>query len=334
MTTEPTPVGGPWYDDIAVGDRFDGAPGVTLTDGLAAAHRAIVGGRFHLASDADLSRKVTGKALASAAIVWDTAIGQSTLVTGRAIANLFYRGLVLRSLPAIGDTLRTSTRIIGKRAAGQRADRSPRGLVVMHIVTTDQRGETVLDFHRCAMIAARANADSVAGEGELEPPALALEAATFQPAIRNWNLGAFRAAVPGPHFVGVKTGAKWRVDSGDVVSSAPELARLTHNLAGVHHDAGAAEGQRLVYGGHTIGLAATQVTRALPALVTILGWASCDHTGPVREGDTLFSQIEVERTEALREGGLVHLRVIVEARAPGAPTGRPVLDWRLVGLMA
>ena len=51
-----------------------------------------------------------------------------------------------------------------------------------------------------------------------------------------------------------------------MVSSAPELARLTLNIAMVHHDAAASAGGRLVYGGHTIGIAAAQATRALPNL--------------------------------------------------------------------
>ena len=69
------------------------------------------------------------------------------------------------------------------------------------------------------------------------------------------------------------------MSSGDVVSSAPELARLSLNIAATHHDERVA-GQRLVYGGHTIGLAPAQATRALPNLVTVVSWDSCDHTGP------------------------------------------------------
>ena len=50
------------------------------------------------------------------------------------------------------------------------------------------------------------------------------------------------------------------VIGGDVVTSASELARLTLDIAQVHHDARAGGGRRLVYGGHTIGIAAAQVT--------------------------------------------------------------------------
>jgi len=327
-------VGGPWYDDLSVGDRFDDAPGITLTDGLTAAHRAIVGGRLHLASDSELSQKVAGMALAPPMLVWDTSIGQSTLVTGRAIANLFYRGLILRRHPAIGDTLRTKTRIVGLRPSTARPGRSPRGLVVMQIVTTDQNGAVVLDYHRCALLPARDSAPIKTG-GEMEPPLTPLDKTSLAPAIAAWNLAAFREGVPGPHFTAIESGVSYRVEAGDLVSSAPELARLTLNLAAVHHDSAAtADGKRLVYGGHTIGLAAAQVTRALPGLVTFLGWASCDHTGPVHEGDTLNSEITVEKCEALPVGGLVHLRVQVNARGAGTTESTPVLDWRLVGLMA
>lgn len=112
---------------------------------------------------------------------------------------------------------------------------------------------------------------------------------------------------------------------GDVVSSAPELARLTLNIAATHHDSRVG-GQRLVYGGHTIGLALAQATRLLPNLVTVLGWESCDHTGPVHEGDTLYSELHVESARS----GVLGLRSVVYAA--GVEAGRPVLDWRFSAL--
>lgn len=89
--------------------------------------------------------------------------------------------------------------------------------------------------------------------------------------------------------------------TGDVVSSAPELARLSLNIAATHHD-WRSGGQRLVYGGHTIGIAMAQATRLLPNVASILSWASCDHTGPVHEGDTLYSDLHVEDAVALPDG--------------------------------
>ena len=117
---------------------------------------------------------------------------------------------------------------------------------------------------------------------------------------------------------------RWR--GADVVSAAPELARLTVNIAAAHHDA--AGGERLVYGGHAIGLALSQACRAIPNIVTVASWASCDHTGPVREGDSLTSRVEVTDVAPLATGGLVSLRSTVES-ARG-----PVLDWRFTVVLA
>ena len=133
----------------------------------------------------------------------------------------------------------------------------------------------------------------------------------------------------GPHFDPAIVGTVLQ-GTADVVSSAPELARLTLNIAATHHDSRVG-GQRLVYGGHTIGLALAQVTRALPNLATVLGWASCDHTGPVHEGDTLYSEIHVEGTEPLLggRGAVLSLKSLVYA--VGEPD-RQVLDWRFTAL--
>ena len=99
-----------------------------------------------------------------------------------------------------------------------------------------------------------------------------------------------------------------------------------------------ASGRRLVYGGHTIGLAAAQALRALPALVTIVAWQGCDHLAPVFEGDTLTSTLELERVEpvpAAGGGALLYLRSRVAARRAG-DAGEPVdaLDWRFVAVGA
>jgi aspartate-semialdehyde dehydrogenase len=61
--------GGPYFDDLAVGQVFDWAPCVTLTAGMAAVHQAIVGDRLRLPLDADLSTAVTGAPAALAPVL-------------------------------------------------------------------------------------------------------------------------------------------------------------------------------------------------------------------------------------------------------------------------
>jgi acyl dehydratase len=329
---------GPYFDELAVGQEFGSAPGLTLTAGLAAAHQAITGDRLALALDHELCHQVTGGGpLASPSLVWDVAIGQSTLVTQHVKANLFYRGLAFHRAPRLGDTLRTSTRVVALRQNRPRAGRAPTGLAVLRITTTDQQRRPVLDFWRCAMLPLRDPARQTGHADELESAGYPVSPATLQALAGGWRLDRFARQTGGPRLAELRKGQSWPVPGGDVVSSAAELARLTLNVAVVHHDAAAAGGRRRVYGGHVIGLALAQAARSLPSIVTVAAWDGCDHLGPVHEGDTLHSTITVEQVDDLPDGGgLVHLRSQVRAEEPGSAESAPrdVLDWRYVAVVA
>ena len=329
-------VEGPYFDELAVGQEFAGAPGLTLTVGLAAVHRAITGDRLALALDGELCREVTGGGLiASPALVWDVAIGQSTVVTQHAKANLFYRGLAFRRVPVLGDTLRTVTRVVALRQNQPREGRAPTGLAVLQISTVDQESRPVLDFWRCAMLPLREATRWTGHADELDPAVPKDPPAGLGALVGGWRLDRFAQRSAGPRHSALRAGQSWPAVGGDVVSAAPELARLTLNLAMVHHDAAAAGGPRLVYGGHAIGLALAQATRSLPSIVTVAAWHGCDHLGPVHEGDTLYSTISVEQVDHLPGGGgLVHLRSLVRADASGGLAPRDVLDWRYVAVVA
>ncbi|PWU62264.1 acyl dehydratase [Micromonospora globispora] len=328
-------VRGPYFEELVPGQVFDTAPALTLTPGLVAQHRAIVGSRLRMTLDATLSRRVAGGEVVGPDAVWDTVIGQSTLATQNVRANLFYRGLVFWRVPMIGDTLTSTTVVEGLRQNRKREGRAPTGLAALRISALDQHGRTVLDFHRCAMIPLGDPSVDTGHADDLDRIGAETSAMDDAMPCGDWDIEAFRLAVPRcVGFDDVHLGETWEVVGGDVVSSAPELARLTLNVAAVHHDAGAAGGERLVYGGHTIGVAFAQLTRALPDVVCVVGWKSCSHLAPVREGDTLHSMIQVEGKRALAHGGLLDLRIITSASPRGgSELGAPVLDWRLVVLM-
>jgi acyl dehydratase len=283
-----------------------------------------------------LSAAVTGseRPLAHPALVWDVAIGQSTLLTQRVIGNLFYRGLVLRRAPEIGDTLHTSTEVVALRQNSPKPGRAATGLAVLRVRTTDQQDRRVLDFWRCAMLPLSDPGRRTGHADSLDAIPSELDPATLGDAVADWCFEPLRDGGDGD--VLPAPGTVWRLLGGDVVSAAPELARMTLNVAVAHHDARQA-GRRLVYGGHTIGIAAAHVTRVLPNLVTFVAWHGCDHTGPVLEGDTLSSEIELERVQPLpgnHGGRLVHLRCRVSATRGEPAETVGVLDWRPVAVIA
>ncbi|WP_343603119.1 MaoC family dehydratase [Mycobacterium sp.] len=323
--------GGPYFEELRVGQVFSAAPSMTLTSGLAAVHQSILGDRLRLPLDAELSTAVTGSALAHPGLVCDVAIGQSTVVTARVKANLFYRGLVFHRFPAIGDTLSTRTEVVGLKTNSVTPGRAPTGLAALRMTTVDQADRLVLDFYRCAMLPLSPDAESSAAPHTDDLSAIGADPAPAPPAAGDWNGEVFRRRVPGPHFDPDMAGTVLH-SSADVVSGAAELARLTLNIAAVHRDS-RVSGRRLVYGGHTIGLALAQATRLLPNVATVLSWQSCAHTGPVHEGDTLYSELHVESAELTEHGGVLGLRSLVFAVGnPETEPDRQVLDWRFSAL--
>jgi acyl dehydratase len=320
-----TLVRGPYFDELTPGQRFDTAPAVTLTSGLQSTHAAIVGNRVPLTLDHELGRAVAGGPLAGPALVWDVSIGHSTLVTQHVRANLFYRGLWFHRQPLIGDTLRTTTLVEALRENSRRADRPPTGLAVLRITTVDQLGRTVLDYRRCAMILLSPEAAPTTWADDMTKPSVASDALDPLTSVAEWDVSALGSRGTSAWEVG----ASLDVVGGDVVTGGPELARLTGNIARVHHDREAAGGDRLVYGGHVIGLAFHHACQALPGLVTVAGWHGCDHLAPVREGDLLTSSVTVELVQELANG-LSALTLLVTSSVAGTP----VLSWRPVVLVA
>lgn len=317
-------VGGPFFDELEIGQVFDSAPGMTLTEGRAAAHQAIVGDRWRLALDDHLAGQLAGGPVASPSFVTNAAIGQTTLVTQRVRANLFYRRFALLRQPLIGDTLRTTTTVVGLRENARKEGRRSTGLAALHMQTVDQEGRAVIDFFRCAMLPLTPGSGPTGRHDDLDQIGADLPAIDPAALVPDWDRDGYAAAVSRELPA---VGEEFELAAGDVVSSAPELARLTLNVAAVHHDRFAGGGQRLVYGGHTIALASAQLTRALPDLVTMLSWKSCDHTGPVHEGDTLTTRFTVEAVTPTRGWQVLDLRAEVLADRE-----RPVLDWRFAAL--
>jgi acyl dehydratase len=326
-------IGGPYFEDLECGQVYD-APALTVSWGHAALHQAIAGDRLLLPLDAALSREVTGNddALVHPNLVCDVAIGQSTIPTQRVLGNLFYRGLVLLRQVFRGDTLRTRTEIVALKQNRARPDGTASGLAVLRIQTDNQRDEPVLDFYRCPMIPLRDASVATGHADEFDEISNELDPARVAGAVPDWNYAAMRSRAP----AAPEPGTRYAIEARETVTTAPELARLTLNVAMTHRDAGAsAHGRRLVYGGQTISIAAAHAARALPTLATIVAWRSCEHSAPVFEGDVLNTEVDVIATSRPQhaDATLADLRATVHAdRGSGPP--EQVLDWRFVGVLA
>jgi acyl dehydratase len=252
---------GPYFDDFRVGETLPPAPAITIGDGEAALYQSIVGDPYALALSRPLARTVTGDArpIVNPALALHFSIGQSTVATRRVVANLFYRGVILVRPVRLGETLSTTVEIRGLRETSRRPDRPPRGMALLGIRTVSDEGDVVADYERCALVPLRDPAPTGHADdlGDATRPFDFADYAPYAPI--EWDLQPL--GEPGEWQPGEHRADPMR----DTVTDAPALVRLTQNQAAVHRDARLGQGgRRLVYGGHTIGLAQASLTRLLP----------------------------------------------------------------------
>lgn len=309
---------GPLYEDFSVGATLPPLPAVTLTEADNAVYRAITGDQHAFAADRSgyACASGSGAGLANPGLVMQYSIGQTTMATRQAIANLYYRSVRILRPVELGQTLRTTTTVLGLKDSTPKSDQF-RGKVWLGITSSTEDGPVVA-YERCALVRGRGpgqpgHADEIPGPSD--PTPLEVLADT----VPGWDLSGL-----------VATG--WDVDETrtdplrDHIDLAAPLARLTFNQAAVHRDTTTtADGRRLVYGGHVQGLAQASLTRMLPGLATVQGWDGCDHIGPAFEGDLIEFRHRLVEVQPVGGGRLMRFEVIGAKLGDGEPVD--ILRW-------
>lgn len=314
---------GPYYDHFEHGMTIPPLPSVTVTEADNVAYRMITGDQHLPSADRGVYGAVSGAdgasggAMVYPSLVMQYSIGQTTNATRRAIANLYYRSVRILRPVQIGETLSTTTTVLGLADSKPKGD-VHRGKVWLGIETAGDDGP-VARYERCALVASSAGSPGHGDEipGPSEPVPLD-EVADLVP---DWNLGPL-------------TKTEWAVGEEradamrDHVDLAPSLARMTFNQAFVHRDATASiYNKRLVYGGHVQGLAQSSLSRVLPGIATIVAWDGCDHVGPAFEGDLLAFRHRLVDERAAGGGRLMRFEVRGAAVDAEGQVGDDILVW-------
>lgn len=315
----------PYAEDLRIGIPLQAAPDITVDEGLAAQYLAICGDQLRPALSTPLSREITGRAerLVNPCLVIALSIGQSTVATGRVIANLRYDNLSLKRQLHIGETVRTTVTPIA--AEWTRSGRE-RAKVLLNMVLTTSDGDPVATYQRLALLPV-ANAELLVTSPipSAAPATLLEDFAKYIPT--GWSLPAGHNSRR--HVVG----ETWTDPLADSVSTALELARLTQNQAAAHRDARMGiDGKRLVYGGHTVALAQASLSRFSVDLVTVLAWRSCSHLLPVFEGDLLTFETRIDAIAEAGQFRVADATVMAFVHRVDSPPAA-VLEWHPVLLM-
>ncbi|MEO6652583.1 MAG: hypothetical protein ABIP17_07995 [Ilumatobacteraceae bacterium] len=312
---------GPLYEDFIVGATLPRLPSITLTDADNTVYRAITGDQNPLAADVSAYRSASGSSgsLVNPALVLQYSIGQTTMATRQAIANLYYRSVRVLRAVEVGETLSTTTTVLGLKDSSPKGDQF-RGKVWLGIESSTEAG-TVARYERCALVRGRGPAQS-GHDDEIPGPSEPAPIEELSGAVPAWDLdGLLRT--------------EWPVDDErtdplrDHVDLAAPLARLTVNQAAVHRDVTlTADGRRLVYGGHIQGLAQASLSRMLPGLATVVGWDGCDHIGPAYEGDLIEFRHRLVEQSQVGSGSLMRFEIHGATVDPtGASDPVDILRW-------
>ena len=310
---------GPYYDDFEAGMTIPPLPAVTVTEADNVAYRRITGDQHFASADRGAYQGISGsaKALVNPGLVMQFAIGQTTNATRKAIANLYYRSVRILRPVEVGETITTTTNVLGLSDAKPK-DGQHRGKVWLGIETSTDNGP-VVQYERCALVACRSGSPGHSSEipGPSDPAPLE-DLATLVP---DWDLSGLAAT---SWEIGVSKADAMR----DHVDLAPSLARMTFNQAFVHRDASASiYGKRLVYGGHVQGLAQASLSRLLPGIATIVAWDGCDHVGPAFEGDLLEFRHELKEIFPLKRGRLMRFEIRGATVDEQGSVGSDILVW-------
>ncbi|MCY4665538.1 MAG: MaoC/PaaZ C-terminal domain-containing protein [Acidimicrobiaceae bacterium] len=319
------PLDGPYYEDLSVGQVLPRQPPVVIDEGMAALYQSMVGERLPMVRAPAVCAAVTGQPgrLVSPALAMHMSTGHSTTLTRRVIANLFYRDLRFLRPVFIGQSLATTVTVAALADSRARPGRRHRGKALVDIVTTVD-GERAITYQRAPLLPQAS--DEQPGHDDDLGTAPPLDLASYVELVPpSWD---FSVLGPGTDW---RPGASVDDPARDVVRTALQLVRLTNNLAMVHRDAAESPyPQRLVYGGHVVGLAQASLSRVLPGLATVVGWHGCDHPGPAFEGD----QVSFRHTllDVMPAGSGRAFAVQVEGFAHRSTEPDRILDWTAIAV--
>ena len=308
MSTKTVP--GNYFEDFSIGQEIRHATPRTVTEGDIALYTGLYGSRFAATSAATFAEAMGFERMpVDSLLAFHLVFGKSVPdISLNAVANLGYAGGRFGAPLHVGDTVTTTSTVIGlKENSNGRT-----GVVYVNSVGVNQRGEMVVDYVRWVMVNRREPvAPDAIGEKQVPelPGAVAAEDLVVPFDLPNGYGEELQQLAGSPYLwddyeVGEKID---HVDGMTIEESDHMLAtRLYQNTAKVHFNQHAQSqakiGRRLIYGGHIISLARALSFNGLANGQLIAAINAGAHANPTFAGDTVYAWSEVLERIELPEG--------------------------------
>ncbi|MEX0692862.1 MAG: MaoC family dehydratase [Rhodospirillales bacterium] len=284
---------GNFFEDFSVGRVFRHATPRTVSDGDIALYTALYGSRFAVQSSAVFAAGLGYRAQpVDDLLAFHIAFGKTVPeVSLNAVANLGYAECLFGQPVHAGDTLSTTSEVIGIKENSN----GKTGVVYVRSLATNQHGDMIVDYKRWVMVNKR-DANSPAPEASL--PALKDAMSVTDLVVPDGtDLGGYDTTLSGSADLWGDYQIGERIDhvDGSTVEEAEHMlaTRLYQNTAKVHFNqfeqAQGRFGKRLVYGGHVISIARALSFNGLANAYRIAAINAGTHANPIFAGDTVFA---------------------------------------------
>jgi 2-methylfumaryl-CoA hydratase len=304
---------GNFFEDFELGQTIDHATPRTITEGDRALYGSLYPTRFSLPSSAPFAAQcgLVG-APVEELIGFHIAFGKTVPdISLNAVANLGYAECRFHRPLTPGDTLRTSSEVIGLKENSN----GKSGVVYVRSTAVDQHGAVAIDWARWVMVHKRDH--SAPAPATVVPDLAAAVAASDLIVPDGLDFTGYDFAAAGePHrFDDYEVGEKIDHVDGVTLTDAEHMmaTRLWQNTAKVHFNTEARpDGSRLIYGGHIISMARALSFNGLANAQLVAAINAGAHTAPAFAGDTVYAWSEVlDKADTPAPGvGALRLRLV------------------------
>jgi 2-methylfumaryl-CoA hydratase len=316
---------GNFFEDFKLGQIFEHATPRTITEGESALYIALTGAR-HIAHCSEPVAKSLGYRARPIddLLAFHIAFAKTVPdISVNAVANLGYADVRFLSPVYVGDTISTTSTVIGLKQNSSNKN----GIVYVSSVASNQQHQEVLRWVRWVSVIKK-NPDAPAPVTHI--PELPANVAVADLSIPQFlNARNFNTIVTGGSFLwdDYLVGERINHPAGMTVDSSDHTlaTKLYQNNARLHFDELAMRNTpfntRLMYGGHVISVCRTLSYDGLENVLSIVAINAGTHCNPSFGGDTLYAWTEILEKYELPgrdDIGALRLRLVGLKNLPAA----------------
>ncbi len=311
---------GRFFEDFTLNEVIQHATPRTITAGDCSLYIALYGSRNPLHCSEPFAQSLGYKtAPVDDLLAFHIAFGKTVPdISVNAVANLGYADVRFLQPVFVGDTLSTSSQVIGLKQNSN----GKSGVVYVRSTSINQRDEPVLSWVRWVMIHKghlhKNNVDlaTLATKIPELPSSVASDNLKIPSYLSSKNLS--KNATGGQYFCGdYQVGERINHVAGMTINPADHTiaTRLYQNNARLHFDdhlmRASSFGQRLVYGGVAMSICRSLSFEGLENALAILAINAGTHANPTFANDTIYCATEVvEKFDLNQQFGALRLRMV------------------------